>query len=38
MRLPIFLGAPFMLFILGLGLEIVAGISTQNNGTSTVAL
>ncbi|KAJ2925985.1 hypothetical protein H1R20_g11092, partial [Candolleomyces eurysporus] len=31
MKLPIILGAPFMLFILGLGLEIVAGISKKNN-------
>lgn len=32
MRLPIILGAPFMLFVLGLGLEIVAGLSKQHNG------
>jgi hypothetical protein len=38
MRLPNILGAPFMVFILGLGLEIVAEISKQNSGTSTVAL
>ncbi|KAF6756703.1 hypothetical protein DFP72DRAFT_274671 [Ephemerocybe angulata] len=32
MRLPIILGEPFMLLILGLALEIVAAVSKQNKG------
>lgn len=32
MRLPIVLGEPFMLLVLGLGLEIVAGLSQKWDG------